>query len=75
MCVPLSHFKQGKFACRRYLLSVGQTAVFHLNIIWYCDETTFTLIGFLKVDQIRYLNLVNGRPRWNALVYVSTHFW
>jgi len=33
-------------------LSVVQTAVFHLNIVWYCDETTITLIVFLKVGQV-----------------------
>ena len=33
------------------LLSVGQTAVFHLKNIWYCDETTTTLIDFLKVSE------------------------
>jgi len=33
-------------------VSVSQTAVFHLIIVWYCDATTITLIGFLKVDQV-----------------------
>jgi len=33
-------------------LSVVQTAVFYMNIIWYCDETTIALIGFLKVAQV-----------------------
>jgi len=42
-------------------LSVVQTAVFHLYIIWYCDETTISWksirylnlnIGFLKVGQV-----------------------
>ena len=36
-------------------LSFIQTAVFHLYIIWYCDETTITLTAFWK--SVRYLNL------------------
>jgi len=27
-------------------------AVFHLNNIWYCDETTISLIVSLKVGQV-----------------------
>jgi len=33
-------------------LSVVQTALFHLYIIWYCDETNIILIVFLKVAQV-----------------------
>jgi len=40
-------------------LSVVQTAVFHLNIAWYWDETTITLIVFLKVGQVP--DLANAR--------------
>jgi len=29
-----------------------QTAVFHLCIFWYCDETAITLIVFLKFGQV-----------------------
>jgi len=32
--------------------SVGQMAVFLLSIVRYCDETTVTLVGFLKVGQV-----------------------
>jgi len=32
-----------------------------LEYICYCDETTITLIGFLKVRQDRYLNLMQGQ--------------
>ena len=39
-------------------LSVVQTAVFHLHIIWYCDETTIALIASWK--SVRYLNLDQG---------------
>jgi len=35
-----------------FKLSVVQTAVFHLNIVWYCNETTITLIALLKVGQV-----------------------
>ena len=31
MCMPLNLFHREKFVCRR--LTVGQTAVFHLNIV------------------------------------------
>jgi len=52
MCVPLSHFyEREKFFVDAIKLSVVQTAVFHLYIIWYCDEKTITLIVFLKIDQ------------------------
>jgi len=43
-------------------ISVGQTAVFHLKNIWYCDETTFTLIGFLKVDQVSESSECKAKP-------------
>jgi len=34
------------FLSRKACLSLGKTAVFHLNIIWYCDETnTFLFPG------------------------------
>jgi len=33
-------------------VSVVQTAVFHMNGIWYYDETTITLIGYLKDAQV-----------------------
>jgi len=32
-------------------LSVVQKAVFHLSIVLYFDETTFTLVVFLKAGQ------------------------
>jgi len=44
-------------------LSVVQTAVFHLNIIWYCDETTTTLIVFLKVGQVSKSSECKAKPR------------
>jgi len=34
------------------MISIGQTAVFHLKNIWYRDETIITLIDFLKVGQV-----------------------
>jgi len=37
------------------------TTVFH--IIWYCDETTSTLIGFLKVDQVSESSECKAKPR------------
>ena len=52
MCVPLSHFyERGRFA-DAIKLSVVQTAVLHFHIIWYCVNTTITLIVFLKVGQV-----------------------
>jgi len=44
------------------IISVGQKAVFHLKNIWYCDEITIALTGFLKFGQAQYLNLVHARP-------------
>ena len=41
VCMPLSHFKRGKFVCRHYkILLVRQMAAFLLNIVWNCDEKT-----------------------------------
>ena len=51
----LSFLLAKKFVSRRLddiKLSVIQTAVFHLYIIWHCDETTIALIVFLKVGQV-----------------------
>ena len=45
------------------LLSVGQTAVFPLENIWYCDETTMTLIGFLKFGQVSEFGECKAKPR------------
>ena len=42
--------------------SVGKTAVFNLNNIWYCDETTITLIVFLKDGQVSESIVVNAKP-------------
>jgi len=44
-------------------ISVVQTAVFHLCIIWYCDETTITLIVFLKVGQVSESSECKAKPR------------
>jgi len=44
-------------------LSVDQTAVCHLYIIWYCDETTITLIAFLKVGQVSQSSECKVKPR------------
>ena len=61
MCVPFSHFSEKSlFVDAINYISVGQTVVFHLKNIWYCDETTITLIGFLKVGQVS--ESVNARP-------------
>ena len=44
-------------------LSVIQTAVFHLYIIWYCDETTITLIVFLEICQVSESRECKAKPR------------
>jgi len=51
--------------------------VFHSKIIWYCDETTITLIVFLKVGQVSESRKMQVQATYNALVYVSasTRFW
>ena len=43
-------------------LSVVQTAIFHLYIIWYCDETTITIIVFLKVGQVSESSECKAKP-------------
>jgi len=43
-------------------LSVVQMAVFHLNIVWYCDDTTITLI-VLKVGQVPESSECKVKPR------------
>jgi len=44
-------------------LSVVQTAVFRLYIIWYCDKTTITVNGFLKVGQVSETGERIAKPR------------
>ena len=44
-------------------LSVVQTAVFHLSIVLYFDETAFTLIVFLKVGQGPESSECKAKPR------------
>jgi len=43
-------------------LSFVQTAVSHSTIIWYCDETTITLI-VLKVGQVPESSKRKVKPR------------
>ena len=35
------------------LIIVSQMAVFLLNVVCFCDETTATLLGFLKIGQVQ----------------------
>jgi len=44
-------------------LSVVQTAIFHLIIVWYRDETTIALIVFLKVGQVPESSKCKVKPR------------
>jgi len=45
-----------------FKLSVVQTAVSHLKIVWYCDETTITLI-ILEAGQIPESSECKVKPR------------
>jgi len=63
MCVPLRHFSEKSLFVDAIYISVGQTAVFHLKNAWYCDETTITLIGFLKVGQVSESSECKAKPR------------
>jgi len=38
-------------------------AVFLLNMVWYCDETTIALTGFLKVRQVSESSECKAKPR------------
>jgi len=44
-------------------LLVVQAAVFHLNIVWYCDETTIALYVFLKISQVPEPSECKVKPR------------
>jgi len=54
-------------------LSVVQMAVFHLNIVWYCDDTNITLIALLPWKSVRYLNLANARSSHVECISLSLY--
>ena len=43
--------------------SVVQTAAFYLNTVWCWDETTITLIVFLKIGQVSESSECKAKPR------------
>jgi len=49
-------------------------AVFHLYIIWYCDETAMTLVVFLKVGQVSESSsgLLNLFRPWTTMPFQIT---
>jgi len=53
------------------LLSVVQTEVLHLHIIWYCDETTITLLVFLKVPAVCESSECKAKPRRTSLFIIG----
>jgi len=62
--VALSHFiREENLFVDAFKLSVVQTAVLHLYIITYGDETTITLIVFLKVGQVSESSECKAKPR------------
>jgi len=44
------------------ILSVVQTAAFHLYNVYYCVQTTITLIVFLNVNQVSECSECKAKP-------------
>ena len=72
MCVPLVVLLARK-VCLQTLLSVVQTAVFHLYIIRYCDETTITQLVFLKLGQVSESS--EGQATWMHWQSLCWYWW
>ena len=51
------------FISEEICLSAGQRSSISLEEYWYYDETTITLIGFLKVDQVSESSECKAKPR------------
>jgi len=59
--------------------AVNYRLVFHSKIISYCDETTITLIGFLKVGQVSesravFPNIFFGRTPFLTNKFLSAPY-